>query len=322
MIPPKRIAHLLVRYMASKLKRKPYVLNIEVTLRCNAGCVHCACWKAVPGPELSDYADIVRKFCPCVVWFTGGEPLVRNDIVQIVRSVRKADPFVYLGMSTNGWLLTPELGRQLKDAGLDQLNISLDFIGRQHDAFRKIDGLYRHIESMIPGLKTDGLSVVLACCVMKQNTDFLLPIARLAKEWEIEVGYSCYSLLKTGEKANTLSSRQADQISRTIETLCDWKKKQRFVKSSFSYLKKIPEFFENGRLGTCRATRTWLYVAPDGYLKICPDKPKYTYYKNYSGKLDISCGDCWYTCRGEMETPAMERFWWEAKSLWRKIYFK
>lgn len=322
MISHKRLAHLLVRYGVSWAKAISYVINIELTNRCNAKCEHCLCWQAEPREELSDYVDIVRKFRPCVVWFTGGEPLLRDDILSLINRIREADPCLYLGMATNGWLLSPKLGKQLVDAGLDQVNISLDFIGNRHDEFRKIKGLFQHIETIVPELKNMGLCVVLSCCIMRQNIDSLLPIAKLAEDWGIEVGYSCYSQAKTGVKDYALKSRQIEQVHKIIKTLCDWKKDHGFIKSSYSYLRKIPEFYQKGTLGTCKATKTWLYVTPDGYLKICPDKPIYAYYKDYSGHVEFTCGDCWYTCRGEMETPLMERLISEIRSSRRKKVFK
>jgi MoaA/NifB/PqqE/SkfB family radical SAM enzyme len=322
MISYKRLAHLLARYGASQIKRISYVLNIEVTNRCNAKCEHCICWQIEAAEESSDYVDIVRKFRPCVIWLTGGEPLLRDDIISLIKRIRETDPHLYLGMATNGWLLSSELGRQLADAGLDQVNISLDFIGNQHDDFRKIKGLYQHIETIVPELKNIGLFVVLTCCIMNQNIDSLLPIARLAETWDIEVGYSCYSQLKTGKKNNSVATNQIEQVRYIIKELCVWKKERGFIKSLFSYLRKIPEFCEKGTLGTCKATKTWLYITPDGYLKICPDKPIYAHYTDYSGSAGIVCGDCWYTCRGEMETPVMERFICEVKNSRRKKSLK
>lgn len=285
----------------------PYVVNIEVTHRCNAKCAHCVCWRSEPGSELFSYAGVVKKFRPCIVWITGGEPLLRHDLVQIIKGIREVDRHLYIGLATNGSLLNSGLGRQLLNAGLDQVNISLDFVGAQHNAFRGIERLYEHIEKVVPELRNIGLNIVLTCCIMRQNVDALLPIARLAESWGIQVGYSCYSQLKTGDKDKTLFPSQINELQQIIETLCDWKRKRGTVKSSLSYLRTIPEFYERGSVGGCQATKTWLYVTPDGYLKICPDKPWRAQFNDYSGCVNTACGDCWYTCRGEMETPLMER---------------
>lgn len=306
-ISAQRFLRLMARCLASQSRKIPYVVNIEVTNRCNAKCAHCFCWRSEPGSELGSYAGLVEKFRPCIVWITGGEPLLRLDLVQIIKDIRKADRHLYLGLSTNGSLLDSWLGRQLLDAGLDQVNISLDFVGTQHNAFRGLERLYEHIEEVVPELRNIGLKVVLTCCIMRQNIDMLLTIARVAESWGVQVGYSCYSRLKIGGKANDFTPNQIDRLRHTIETLSVWKRKQNVIKSSFSYLRTIPEFFTNGSIGGCQATRTWLYVTPDGYLKICPDKPWRVHFNDYRGFVNTGCGACWYTCRGEMETPIMER---------------
>ena len=70
-----------------------------------------------------------------------------------------------------------------------------------------------------------------------------------------------------------------------------------------------------GSIGYCEATYSWLYLTPDGYLKICPDKEIYGYYNDYSESLNVTCGDCWITCRGEMETSFLERLIWELRRI-------
>lgn len=312
---PKKIFRLLLRYVVSRLRGRPYVLHIEVTHRCNARCGHCVCWRIEPEKELPDYSGLVKQFSPTIVWITGGEPLLRKDITQVIRNIKEREQNLYLGMSTNGWLLTPSLGRELVEAGLDQVNVSLDFIGARHDEFRKIDGLFCHLESIIPDLQDIGLTVVLTCCILESNLDSLLPIAEQAKDWGVEVGYSCYSSLKTGDTSKAVSKEQYKKIQQIVDILCSWKKNEGTIKSSFSYLKKVPYFFMRGTVGTCSATKKWLYVSPDGHLKICPDGPVYAHYKDDPGPLTVECGDCWYTCRGEMETPFLERFRWELRNL-------
>lgn len=311
---------LLGSYCLARLRRRPYALTVEVTRQCNARCQHCHCWELDPESELSSYDDVVRHFQPIVVWFTGGEPLLRKDLPQLVAGIRKVSPFAYLGMVTNGSVLTPNLAEDLSKAGLDQINISLDFIGPLHDEFRGIEGLYDHIEQLIPKIRNRGLSIVLATCIMEKNLDFLVPMVELASDWDVELGFSCYSALKTGNRDNMIGKAGIEKLEGIVEQLCRLKKERATIHSSYSFLRNIPEFFSRGSVGNCQATKSWLYMNPAGYLKICPDKEIYSYYKNYAGKLDIDCADCWYTCRGEMETPIFERILsgWEPPTVFRR----
>ena len=116
--------------------------------------------------------------------------------------------------------------------------------------------------------------------------------------------------MKTGDKKNIISGDDLDDLRDIIQALLQFKHDYGIIHSSDYYLKKVPEFFEKGAIGKCGARESWLYLTPDGHLKICPDKDIYAHYKNYVRPGKINCGDCWYTCRGETEVPFTERLKW------------
>src|SRR5512138_2309997 len=70
-------------------------INLEVTKRCNARCDFCDYWKEEAPEELGDYVPVVRNLKPLSVSLTGGEPLLRKDIAQVVKSLRQGFRFVY-----------------------------------------------------------------------------------------------------------------------------------------------------------------------------------------------------------------------------------
>jgi cyclic pyranopterin phosphate synthase len=115
-------------------------LRISLTPRCNFNCIYCHREGEVkPAAELAkeEIAEILRvgsKFGIRSVKFTGGEPLLRTDIVDIVRSVPEG---MESSMTTNGTLLA-EYARDLKAAGMKRVNISIDSI--RPETFRKITG--------------------------------------------------------------------------------------------------------------------------------------------------------------------------------------
>ena len=103
-------------------------IRISLTQRCNLGCIYChAEGEKDPEQELSaeQIAEILRvaqTFGVRSVKFTGGEPLMRSDLAEIIRSV---PPGMEASLTTNGTLLA-DCARELKDAGLKRVNISLD----------------------------------------------------------------------------------------------------------------------------------------------------------------------------------------------------
>jgi cyclic pyranopterin phosphate synthase len=115
-------------------------IRISVTPRCNLNCIYCHREGEVkPEKELSkeEIAEILRvaaKFGIRSVKFTGGEPLLREDIVDIVRSV---PPGMESSMTTNGTLLA-RYAKDLKAAGMKRVNVSLDSVN--HETYKKITG--------------------------------------------------------------------------------------------------------------------------------------------------------------------------------------
>lgn len=120
-------------------------LRLSLTDRCNLACVYCM----PPGgevehalrPELLSFEEIVRLVSVFAaggvrrVRFTGGEPLVRRDVVRLVEMVRQSTPVDELVMTTNGVRLA-ELARPLAHAGLSGVNVSIDSL--DPDRFRAI----------------------------------------------------------------------------------------------------------------------------------------------------------------------------------------
>jgi len=127
-------------------------IRISLTPRCNLNCIYCHReGEDNPEAELSkeQVAEILRvaaKFGIRSVKFTGGEPLLRKDIIDIVRSV---PPGMESSMTTNGILLA-KYARDLKDAGMKRVNVSIDSINPA--TYRKITGFDR-LDQVLLGMK-------------------------------------------------------------------------------------------------------------------------------------------------------------------------
>lgn len=112
-----------------------YYLRVSVTDRCNLRCAYCRPREPEGEPPSASYAssaqlvDLVRhidrRYRLGKLRLTGGEPLLRNDLVPLVQGFREVLPHAWLALTTNGVLL-PRLAAPLRAAGLDALNISLD----------------------------------------------------------------------------------------------------------------------------------------------------------------------------------------------------
>jgi MoaA/NifB/PqqE/SkfB family radical SAM enzyme len=108
---------------------KPWVAHLYVTEQCNLDCHYCNEFNnSIPHPVLADlkkWMEHIRKLGVMRLGLQGGEPLKHPDIVEIVRYA-KSIGFCQVSMSTNGFLLNRQLLADLQEAGLDELQISVD----------------------------------------------------------------------------------------------------------------------------------------------------------------------------------------------------
>ena len=124
-------------------------IRISLTARCNLKCMYCHReGEKKPEGEMSadEIAEILRvaaSFNIRSVKFTGGEPTLRRDVVEIIRSVPEG---MESSMTTNGTRLT-KMARELKEAGLSRVNISIDSLKRE--VYEKISGCDRLNEALL-----------------------------------------------------------------------------------------------------------------------------------------------------------------------------
>ncbi len=132
-----KLSRMLYRWPSSLIRKTPYTCNIKITQRCNLRCGFCGLWENPPHPELElvNYryvADLLKKLGLARVVITGGEPLLRPDLPEILAL------FSRRGFSTtllsNGTLLTPEKLQRLVRIGLNDLGISLDTLNPEKQA--------------------------------------------------------------------------------------------------------------------------------------------------------------------------------------------
>lgn len=169
--------------------KKPVVVW-NMTRRCNLRCVHCyaqALDRDFPdelttaeGKALLD--DLAAFGCP-VVLFSGGEPLLRPDLVELAAyAVAKGMRAV---ISTNGTLITPQVARQLKDIGLSYVGISLDGMEEVNDRFRGVKGAFQKALEGIAACQEAGIKVGLRFTMNRRNAAEIPAIFDLLESLDI-----------------------------------------------------------------------------------------------------------------------------------------
>lgn len=288
-------------FLRCKALGRPPLVNLEITKRCNARCGFCSCWQVDSTDELRDYGPIIKKLRPVLVSISGGEPLLRKDYPHLLRGIR---PWChYLAVVTNGVLLNTESARRLVESGVDQICVSLDFLGARHDETRKVEGLYDHLARTIPALAGEGYRIALNTVMMESNLDEILPIAYQAKDWGAMISFSAYCSLKRDDDDEMVARARYTQLVGIVNEILRLKRRLGHIKNSDYYLKAIPRYFRDGGIPHCRAGYRWLQVTPDGYIQQCSELPRICHYTEFSRRRlsPAACTKCWYTCRGEAE---------------------
>jgi len=296
------------KYAWLTLRRRPILVHFEVTMRCNARCDFCDYWKTDPSAraqEARSFADAARFFSPIMITFTGGEPLLRRDLEDLVAGVARAVHLRYIALITHGGMLTVERARSLWDAGLNQFNISLDFLDERHDRARGVPGLSRKILGLVPGLRAAGIDSIRFNTVIKRdNLSEILPIVRRAEELGVGVSFSTYTDLKNGNGVHRLECGQWPELDEVIAELLSIKRRRRgIIVNSDHYLREIPRYVRGEMHDPCLSGQRTIHVNPMGYVRRCPDFPSDFHWTEFRTYQAIDCNACYYACRGESQAP-------------------
>jgi MoaA/NifB/PqqE/SkfB family radical SAM enzyme len=173
---------------------KPTYLCLKISERCNAQCRHCDVWKLGIQSQEMTTAQLQKLLLQLKKWLgpfslhiTGGEPLLREDLIDILAYSNQHQIFVEL--LTNGWLLVETKAEQIVNAGVNQVTISLDGINPvTHDMMRGKSGFYTHVNNAIDFLMKyqekyhSSILLVIKTVINRNNLDELVPIVDWVKK--------------------------------------------------------------------------------------------------------------------------------------------
>ena len=298
------------KFLYTRITGRPKLVNLEITKLCNAGCDFCDYWQTKHEERLTDYTPVIKKINPLVVVITGGEPMLRKDLPDIIRQVKNSSFYIFTSMVTKGDLLSVSKAEELFEAGLDQIAVSLDFNGRKHDQYRGIGGLWDHLSDLMPKLGErfkNKKSVIMNTIIMDDNLDEIIDLANRARDWNIGISFSSYSVMKTNNNSHLIQNTRIERIKELVDNLIELRRKWKgTILTTEYYLKEIPGYFERGGVPDCLAGISHIQVTPSGHLKRCSEMPVAAHYSEYSPDLyqKTECTSCWYSCRGETQSPA------------------
>jgi heme d1 biosynthesis radical SAM protein NirJ len=176
--------------------RKPPgpVVIWNLVRRCNLTCKHCYSISAdkdfageLSTSEVYKVMDDLKAFRVPVLILSGGEPLMRPDIFDIGRRAKQMG--FYVGLSSNGTLITEDNIGQLADVGFDYVGVSLDGIEATHDTFRRKTGAFRESLHGIRLCREAGIKAGVRFTLTQDNAHDLPALLRLTEEEGIDKFY-------------------------------------------------------------------------------------------------------------------------------------
>jgi len=188
----------LLQFSADK---KPVVVW-NMTRRCNLKCIHCYSASAdidypdeLTTEEGKKLIDDLAAFGAPVILFSGGEPLMRPDLLELAQYA--TDKGMRAVISTNGTLMTKEITAGLKKIGLSYVGVSLDGLQKTHDRFRGSKGAFEKAIKGIRNCREAGIKVGLRFTVNKHNVADVPDMFDLLRKEKIE-RMCFYHLVYTG----------------------------------------------------------------------------------------------------------------------------
>ncbi|HTQ54787.1 MAG TPA: radical SAM protein [Bryobacteraceae bacterium] len=273
-VPFSQAIRIIGRGSRNWIAGRPIVVSFEVTDSCTCYCRHCdhggpqdETGQLRP-PEYRRYMDVLQ---PCVVQISGGEPLMRADVVDIVSQIKSSGRPPYTILVSNWSLMTEARYIALRQAGVDQFSVSLDFPDERHDDFRLYPGLYKHLAEMVPKLARLGYDdIVLNSCITSENVGEIPALAGKAREWGVNLCYSAYSPRRTGCREYFLNTpEQLATLNRGLDMVESMRDHTNWIVNSKSTLDATRQYFAQHGTPGCKAGLRFLVVRSDGALQPC-----------------------------------------------------
>ena len=292
---------------------RPYVVSWNLTYRCNLACEHCYL-DAGPTPlvgtenfadrselgteECFKVIDDIAAFAPeCLTILTGGEPLLRRDILEIVRRASERGLWVVVG--TNGVSITENLAKRLAEAGVRGLSLSLDALDPdRHDRFRNVRGAWRNTVEGAEILNRTGLPFIVQTTVGSHNLGELDAIADFAHDRLAAKVWNLYFLVPTGrgQFVSDITPAQYDEVLASLYRIQRKYDRRMLVNAKCAphYIKTVLENAlrpgsgqageqtdpvpaqirtYSGGAGGCPAGTHYMGIRPNGDVTPCPYLP-------------------------------------------------
>ncbi|MHC4661093.1 MAG: radical SAM protein [Planctomycetota bacterium] len=316
-----------LRLMAGFFAPRFIHCNLQITYRCNFKCRICDFWKREYRAEeelsLGDIRVIGKKLNTLgtlIVSLAGGEPLIREDLYDIITILNRSNHFPIL--ITNGWFVDETVARDIHRAGLQEISVSIDYADpKKHDEQRGQEGAFERAVNALellhkhrPGRRN---RVHMISVLMDDNLGDVEQLIKLSKKLGVTYMVNLYSWNR-GNKDRRLPGNEV------TEYLLALKKKYPEFITLTTYIENLDRAIADGGIGGCRTGQLLLNIDNYGNVARCTetlDEPVGNILaedvRTIAAQLRklqkaTSCAQCWTSCRGFAESmytsPRLRQF--------------
>lgn len=302
--------------------RTPLVVVLNVTFRCNLSCGYCYGQyfnrkdKDFTTGELLDLIDHLSRMGTRSITLGGGEPLIRDDIGEIIKSIKRNG--IECGMNTNGTLI-PNCINKLKY--IDMVTVSLDGPKEMNDANRG-DGSFEKIMAGIEAALAVGIKTHLTTVITRYNCDSVDWIVDLAEKKGMQAEFNLLFHQDKGKKDSDTFMVENNALRKTIERIVKLKSKGApilFSEDVYRYAAKWPDYRQRVIMNDkpffkhipCYAGRFMMFIDADGRTYPCVqlidifnglDFRKVGVKEAWRNCSKNICKACYFPCFNELNT--------------------
>lgn len=291
------VSLLAARFFGS---RKPLFISWQITNRCNSRCKYCDYWKFPGKKELStrEICGIINdlaKLGTCAISFTGGEPLLRNDIGDISKYAKMKG--IACKINTNGILVAKKIGEL---ANIDQVNLSFDGPEHIHDQVRGA-GSYAGLFDAVSVLNKNKKRVIFHVVISRYNSSAIDDILEKCRQVNVGAFFQPATELYLLKKGDNPHASDRENFRSAVRLLIEKKKKgERHILNSISGLNHLAHWPESRRI-FCSAGKIIFRVNPAGEIYNCERFPASNVFNCLDDGLNkalrkkgfAGCSQCW-----------------------------
>ena len=269
----------------------PKEVHIRLTKRCNLKCKMCDIWKSIHTKELSveQWICIIDKLYQWLgkfrLEFAGGEILLYKDFLKIIRFCKSKG--VYTSLTTNGTLIDEKMAIKIIEAGLDNINISLDTLRkslyqylRGENALDKVLDAFR----LLRKYRKITPNICVACIIMEPNLEEIIRLVEFVKKGSAD--WISFQVIDNNfdKEYDPLWFRRSEfwvkdfsEVEKVINTLITMKKRGYPISNSIQQLLSFKEYFKDPlrfiKRWRCNSGRENIIIDTDGSVLLCWNMP-------------------------------------------------